>query len=64
MNAMFAPAVTMTALPCETSMPFSPASLAAMRFTRAGWPDPPEYSWIAGSASAARTASVAAGGGP
>ena len=38
MNAMFAPAVTMTRLPRATSMPFSAPSLAAMASTSDGSP--------------------------
>ncbi len=64
MNAMFAPAVTMIALPRATSMPFSAASFCVMRSTSAGWPTPLEYSCAAGSVSAAFTASAAWGGGP
>ena len=63
MNAMFAPAVTMIALPLETSMPFSAASLAAIRLTSAGCPVPPAYSCAEGSETAARAASTASGGG-
>jgi hypothetical protein len=54
----------MISAPRAISMPFSAASLAAMHFTSSGWPVPPEYSWVAPSARAFRTASAAWGGGP
>ena len=43
MNAMFAPAVTMTRLPRLTSMPFSAASFLAIRRTSSGNPCPSLY---------------------
>ena len=64
MNAMLAPAVTMTRLPRVTSMPFSARSFVASRSTSAGSPRPSWYSWVDAVSSAARTASSAAGGGP
>ena len=40
MNAMFAPAVTMTEVPRPTSIAFSARSFAASRSTSAGRPEP------------------------
>ena len=64
MNAMFAPAVTMTRRPRATSIPFSRPTLAAMRSISAGSPASAWYSCVAGSSMAARAASSAALGGP
>ena len=64
MNAMLAPAVTMMWTPRVTSMPFSARSFAASRSTSAGRPATSWYSCVDASASAPRTASIAARGGP
>ena len=64
MNAMLAPAVTMTRLPVPISIRLSARSFTLMRSSSTGRPLPSWYSCVEGRASAARTASTTASGGP